>query len=113
MADGSEQLADATHPVSAGQAVIIYATGLGGVSPTVADGSAAPSSPPLATLTDPLTVTIGGANAQVLFGGLAPGFAGLYQVNAVVPAGVASGSAVPVVITVYGQSSPVVTIAVK
>lgn len=112
MADGSQVLADATNPVSAGQAVVMYATGLGSVSPPVMDGSAAPSSP-LARLTDPATVTIGGANAKILYAGLAPGFAGLYQVDAIVPATTTTGSAVPVVITVDGQSSPVVTIAVQ
>jgi uncharacterized protein (TIGR03437 family) len=45
---------------------------------------------------------------------LAPGFAvGLYQVNVVVPAGVAAGDSVPVVVSVAGQSSPPVTISVR
>jgi minor extracellular serine protease Vpr len=48
--------------------------------------------------------TIGGANAAVSFSGLAPGFVGLYQVNAVVPAGLASGNQ-SVVISVGGSSS--------
>lgn len=112
MADGSQVLADATNPVSAGEAVVMYATGLGSVAPPVMDGSAAPSSP-LSRLTDPATVTIGGANAKILYAGLAPGFAGLYQVDAIVPASTTTGNSVPVVITVDGQSSPVVTIAVQ
>jgi uncharacterized protein (TIGR03437 family) len=49
-------------------------------------------------------VTIGAVKAKVSFSGLAPGFVGLYQVNAVVPAGLASGNQ-PVVITVGGAKS--------
>jgi uncharacterized protein (TIGR03437 family) len=57
-------------------------------------------------------VTIGNVQADVIFSGLAPGYVGLYQVNALVPAGVAAGSAVPVVISMGGASSNTVTIAV-
>ena len=49
-------------------------------------------------------VKIGGAKAQVSFSGLAPGFVGLYQVNAVIPSGLAGGNQ-PVVVTVGGSSS--------
>ena len=49
-------------------------------------------------------MTIGGVPAQVAFAGLTPGFAGLYQVNAVLPAGVASGSQVPVTVSVNGRA---------
>jgi len=53
------------------------------------------------------------AAAQVAFSGLTPGFAGLYQVNAVVPSGIAAGDTVPVVLSVAGQTSPAVTMAVR
>jgi uncharacterized protein (TIGR03437 family) len=36
-------------------------------------------------------VTIGGSEAEVRFSGLAPFLAGVYQINAVVPAGLAPG----------------------
>ena len=62
---------------------------------------------------NPVTVTIGGAAAQVAYHGLAPGYAGLYQVNAVVPSGITTGDAVPVALSVAGQTSPAVTMAVR
>ena len=67
----------------------------------------------MARTVDLVNVTIGGVPAQVDFSGLAPGFAGLYQVNAVVPAGVTPGNDVPVVLSVAGQTSPPVTMAVQ
>jgi adhesin/invasin len=83
------------------------------VSPAVKEGLPAPATPPLSTTVNPVTVTIGGKAAQVAFSGLTPGYAGLYQVNAVVPAGITTGDAVPVVVSVAGQTSPVVTMAVR
>jgi uncharacterized protein (TIGR03437 family) len=50
---------------------------------------------------------------MVSFSGLAPGYVGLYQVNALVPEGSAVGSAVPVTISIGGVSSNAVTIAVQ
>jgi uncharacterized protein (TIGR03437 family) len=50
-------------------------------------------------------------NMQVLFSGLTPTFASLYQVNVQVPAGVTPGSAVPVVITAAGSQSGVVAVS--
>jgi uncharacterized protein (TIGR03437 family) len=100
-------------PASIGETIAIYCTGLGAVSPAVKEGSAAPVTPPLSTTVNPVTVTIGGKSAQVAFSGLTPGFAGLYQVNAVVPSGITTGDAVPVVLSVAGQTSPAVTMAVR
>jgi uncharacterized protein (TIGR03437 family) len=110
--DGYHVPADANNPVSAGNVVEIYCTGLGSVNPPVPEGTASPT--PAATTTQTPIVTIGGLPAQVTFAGLTPGSVGLYQVNAVVPPGVLPGSAVPVVVTVDPQASQAgVTIAVK
>jgi uncharacterized protein (TIGR03437 family) len=111
-ADGSANfLIDASHPVSAGDYLVIYCTGLGPVDQSVVVGNAGPSSP-LANTLNPVTATIGGQNATVAFAGLAPTLT-VYQVNLIVPPGVPPGSAVQVVLTQAGQQSLPVTIAVK
>jgi uncharacterized protein (TIGR03437 family) len=106
-------LAQPATPASIGETVVIYCTGLGAVTPAVTEGSPAPFSP-LAWTVNPVTVTIGGVAAPApSFYGLTPGLAGLYQVNVAVPSGIATGDAVPVTLSVAGQTSPPVTIAVR
>ena len=56
---------------------------------------------------------IGGVEAQVLFAGLSPGFSGLYQVNARVPANAPLGNEVEITVEVSGQASRPVTIAIR
>jgi hypothetical protein len=69
-----------------GASLSIFATGLGAVRPPVPSGAAAPADPLSRTVAAPL-VTVNGALATVRFSGLAPGFAGLYQVDALVSRG--------------------------
>jgi len=57
-------------------------------------------------------VTIGGIQANVTFAGLAPGFVGLYQVNAQVPSNAPVGNAIDVKLFA-GADSNTVTIAVQ
>ena len=97
-------------PAQVGDEVVIYAVGLGETTPQATAGQAASGSP-LQRVAG-VSLTIGGQPARVDFAGLAPGFAELYQINAAVPAGV-SGDSVPVVLTVAGQPSPPVTMAVQ
>jgi len=89
---------------------VIYATGLGPVDNTPADGGI-PST--LArTLTMPI-VLVGGMQADVAFSGLQPQFVGVNQVNIVIP-NVPPGNAVPLQIQMGGVTSPNnVTIAVS
>jgi uncharacterized protein (TIGR03437 family) len=82
------QLADSSHPAKSGEIVLIYCTGLGAVNAPPADGWPGNGQ---TTKSIPL-VTIGGAPAMVSFSGLAPGFVGLYQINAQVPSGVDPGN---------------------
>jgi uncharacterized protein (TIGR03437 family) len=119
--DGTATLAAPASGPFAGQParrgtdiVDIYATGLGPVTNQPASGAPGPASPsPLASTTATVTVTIGGAPATVGFAGLAPGWVGLYQVNAQVPANAQVGDAVPVVLSVGGAVSNTVTMAVQ
>jgi uncharacterized protein (TIGR03437 family) len=104
-------LVDAAHPVSAGDTLVIYCTGLGTVDQSATAGNAGPSSP-LANAMNPVTATIGGKTATVSFAGLAPQLT-VYQVNLVVPAGVTPGTNVPLVLTQVGRQSVPVTIAVQ
>jgi uncharacterized protein (TIGR03437 family) len=110
--DLNGHIVDWANPAAAGNYVQIYCTGLGAVTNQPQTGAPAPSSP-LAETTAMPTVMIGGAPAEVQFSGLAPGFVGLYQINAKVPDGATSGLAVPVVLTIGGVQSNMVTIAVQ
>jgi uncharacterized protein (TIGR03437 family) len=96
-------------PAQAGDILVFYCDGLGLGTQTVMDGAASPSTPTKATV----TATIGGQTANVLYSGLVQGLVGLYQVNIQMPAGVAAGSAIPVVLSAAGQIGPVATIATQ
>jgi uncharacterized protein (TIGR03437 family) len=95
--------ADTNAPAGAGDYLVMYALGLGAVTPAVAIAEGTPSAP-YEYAVGPVTVTIGGVPATVLFAGLTPGYVGLYQVNVMMPAGVAPGSNVPVTLSVAGKS---------
>jgi uncharacterized protein (TIGR03437 family) len=77
-----------TTPVKPGETIILYGTGFSATNPvsgSVTDKVYGLSPAPAAT--------IGGLPAQVLFAGLIPGFAQVYQFNITVPAGIPDGDA--------------------
>jgi uncharacterized protein (TIGR03437 family) len=86
---GTGIAADMDHPAMAGETLEIYGLGLGVTDPMVDAGVASPA-PPARSVQAP-GVQIGGRDAAVTFAGLVPGLAGVYQVNAVVPTGLAPG----------------------
>jgi len=96
-----------THPVIRGQYVILYGTGVGPVPNPPADGSPA-SGQPASDLPQVLIASSGTTTsstgvvttlaafipATVTYSGLAPGFAGLWQINVLIPLTAQSGNAV-------------------
>jgi uncharacterized protein (TIGR03437 family) len=104
----------ATNPAARGSVIAIYATGAGVTKPASVDGSlTSTTNAPL--VAQPVTVTIGGQNAQVLYQGAAPGqVAGIAQINVQIPTNITPGPSVPVTLAVGStQSQNSVTIAVK
>jgi uncharacterized protein (TIGR03437 family) len=83
-------LNSASNPVSKGQYVTIYASGLGTVTPALNTGQAPPASP--LSYTDlPFSAQVDGITTSVTFAGAAPTFPGLYQVNVTIPTGARTG----------------------
>jgi uncharacterized protein (TIGR03437 family) len=94
-----------------GETISLYANGLGPVTNQPAAGNPAVAIP-LAKTISPVTVTIGGVSAVVSFSGLAPGFAGLYQINVTVPPALSPGT-YPITITIGSRTSDASTIVVQ
>ncbi len=108
------QVVNTSSPAVAGETVAIYLTGLGPVNQTVTAGAPAPTSP-LATVLNPVSIYFydsAGNSFQgtVVYQGLAPTLGGLYQINVVIPSGMAQGEAsiditTSVVVDAYGDLS--------
>ena len=78
------QLVTSANPAKQGEVILIYLTGLGLVKPSVPDGAAGPVSPLSYTISD-VTTFFGGDAGVTQYQGLAPGLAGLYQLNVQIP----------------------------
>jgi uncharacterized protein (TIGR03437 family) len=94
-------------PAQDGEIISIYATGLGAVSGEAISGEPASA---LSTISKP-SVSIGGQNATVQYSGLAPGFVGVYQINATVPAGLSGTQSVQIVIGGISSNSVLMAVA--
>jgi uncharacterized protein (TIGR03118 family) len=88
-----------TTPAVGGETLVLYANGFGATEQAIPNGQLITTPLPLAVKP---TVTIGGASAEVVFAGLSA--AGLYQLNVVVPGGLAPGDN-----AVVAQVGPVAT----
>ncbi|HXA49349.1 MAG TPA: hypothetical protein VNV86_03555 [Candidatus Acidoferrum sp.] len=103
-------------PAAHGSFVSVYMTGEGQTAPPGVDGAVIP--PVLSSLKNPVlpvTATVGGVQATVVYAGSAAGLiSGVMQVNLIIPAGAPTGGAVPIVVTVgTAPSQSGVTIAVN
>jgi uncharacterized protein (TIGR03437 family) len=103
----------ASNPAALGSIVLVYATGEGQTNPAGVDGQ--PDAPPLPQpITQPVTATVGGVAASVEYAGGVSGLvAGVLQVNVQIPQGISTGNAVPIVLTIGGNTSQAkVTVAI-
>lgn len=90
-------------PVPRGQFISIYCTGLGVTSKQgVYDVTVAP-----------VAVTLNGIALKPSFAGLTPGIPGLYQVNVQIPASADPGAQASLTLSIAGQNSNVVEIAIE
>jgi uncharacterized protein (TIGR03437 family) len=106
----NDQLVTLSNPIHRGDAISIYATGLGATAPDVIEGQAAPSSPLARAVSSP-ELKLGGVPLIFEFAGLSPGTAGVYQINARIPFAVPLGVSVP--LEIRQGSAPPVTINVR
>jgi uncharacterized protein (TIGR03437 family) len=98
----------------AGDTIALYMTGDGDTNIYLPNGTSPRSGTPLNALPSPrlpVTVTVGGSPASIVFAGITPGLVGETQVNFTVPSGVAPGVQ-PVVVTVGGTSSAPVNLTI-
>jgi uncharacterized protein (TIGR03437 family) len=78
----------------AGQAITLFITGDGALTPALATGAAPAAGTSVTNLPAPIqnvTMTVGGVNAPIFFIGVPPGLVGVTQVNYSVPSGLALG----------------------
>ena len=89
-ADGS--LITPTTSAKPGDVIVLYATGLGPAVPPVGYGELPRSLAPLQMLTDFHVLLDGNAidPSAIAYAGIAPGFAGLYQINLILPGSIGS-----------------------
>ncbi len=110
-ANADATLNGGSNPAAPGSFITFYITGAGQTDPPSVAGAVAPEA---ANIVLPLSVSIGGQPAQVLYAGKAPGIIeGVSQINAIVPANLPYGGNWPLAIQVGGVSSQAgVTVAV-
>jgi uncharacterized protein (TIGR03437 family) len=110
VANSDATLNSSTNPAKAGGLITIYGTGGGVTNPLGITGGVWPMAASLATLT-PISVSVGGTNAAVLYAGSAPTLeSGYFQINVALPSGLQASSALNLVVTVGGSSSVAVPI---
>jgi uncharacterized protein (TIGR03437 family) len=108
------------QPAAHGDNIQVFVTGLGTVTPNgdpagtpLATGQVAPADGSVLymTLLQPV-VAVGGVPAPVQFSGMAPGLAGMYQINFQIPQSSPTGDDVAVVVSVPGFGNDSATISI-
>lgn len=113
---GAVTLNSTTSPAKIGDTISLYLTGEGNYNPSLLTGAVntntgfiiPPGLSPLPQISPTPTVQIGGvdASAGVAYAGVVPdSIIGVLQINVVVPTGSTTGAAVPVAISIGGNST--------
>jgi uncharacterized protein (TIGR03437 family) len=92
-----------SNPANSGETIAAYLNGIGTVNPPVADGAPGTPPPNTANAVESFQVYVGSALATVSFTGLAPVYAGLGQLNFLMPSGVTAGDQFLDIITCPGD----------
>jgi uncharacterized protein (TIGR03437 family) len=95
--------------LKAGDPITIYCTGLGPIDQPL--GPTVPVGTTTVNTANVVTASVGGQIISVSLAGLAPGYAGIYEVTGTMPSGVPSGN-VPITVSVAGVTSPAVQLSV-
>jgi len=90
-------------PLTRGQTLIVYATGLGAVR---VEGQ-------LARVIAPVTVLLNGQELPVAYAGLSPGYIGLYQINLAVPASIPPGLGISLTLKQGGVLSNTIPVSLQ
>jgi uncharacterized protein (TIGR03437 family) len=99
---------------AAGQVLLLYLTGEGDMTPTLATGETPPPQTSPSLYPQPrqlLTVSIGGASVTPLFAGIPYGLAGTTQIDVIVPSGIPAGPQ-QLVVTVGGVAAPALELTI-
>ena len=101
-----------SHPAVPGDTILVYANGLGAVSPAIATGANARDLTRVTQIVP--TVLIQGLPATVSFSGLSPKVPGLNLLNVMVPAGITASDSAPIQIQIGNiLTTDQITIAVR
>lgn len=106
--DGS--MVTTASPAAAGETISLLGTGFGPYQQAVLDGFVPPN--PAPAVTDAVTLSVGGVNPAPT-STAAPGFVGVVMTKFEVPSGLASGTSVPVLVTINGVNSNTVMLPVQ
>lgn len=102
----------AAQRAAPGSVITLFGTGEGVTTPAGSDGNVTGTSPPIPVA--PLTATVDGQSAAVLYAGEAPALvSGVFQMNIRIPANTRSGTSIPIVIQSGGVNSAPVTVSIQ
>lgn len=104
-------LVDEQRPARRGEVLTMYLVGMGATNPAVPSGAPSPADP-LARPVEPVTVTVDGQTANIVFAGLTPFGVGLYQINFRVPPDARLNQPLEVMVTQGGVRANVTRLTV-